>query len=151
MNWFWISLFVLSILFSVFITRAYYQGTQKVVKRLVLLLLSLILAGTAIRLGYILLPQSTQISYYIACIGTILFYIILTPIFKRQSYDRYQRISKTSRIFACFVALIEAWFFISYIVFFWDLFYPINNSPALDKLVDIFLLPIRFIWFFPRI
>lgn len=137
-------------LFYIFIYLAYRSGSKRAFKNFLAILIPLIFAGTAVRIGDILLPQSTKLSLYIAGIGTLLFYSILSPILRKENSDRYRRISKKSQNFACIIGFFEAWLVISFIIFFLNQFYPSILS-NFNKFIYIFTLPIRFIWFFPKI
>jgi len=147
MNLYLISLVTCFIIFYIFIYKAYQVGTKQTFKRFLAILIPLVFAGTAVRIGYILLPKSNQLSFYIAGIGTLLFYSILSPVLRRINPDRYRKISKNSRLLACIIGVFEAWLVISFIVFFLNQFYP-NYTENYKQLINIFTLPIRFIWFF---
>ena len=152
MNSFICIIVIILILLLLSIKNAYHLGFQGSIKNLLSLLIPIILSGTAIRIGRILLPESINISYYIAGIGMILFYIVLSPIIKKVPSDRYKKLSKRSRLFGVCVGILQSWLFISFVLFFINLFF-YQNIPALkeyDYIISILTLPIRFFWFFPN-
>ena len=136
-------------LFLMMALSAYKIGTQKTFKRLLSISVPLVLAGTGVRIGHIVLPNDILISYYIAGIGSILFYFILKPLFIKNESDRYRRISKQSRVFALFLALIEVWLIVAFILFFFHILYTQELS-GIKFLKEIFIFPIKFLWFFPN-
>jgi len=147
-----IAVIIIIILLFLSIKNAYHSGFQKSIKNLLSLLIPIILSGTAIRIGRILLPDSINISYYITGIGMILFYIVLSPIIKKVASDRYRKLSKRSRLFGACIGILQCWLFISFILFFVNLIF-YQNIPALkeyDHIISILILPIRFFWFFPN-
>ena len=152
MNSFIFIAIIIIILLLLSIRNAYHLGFERSIKNLLSLLIPIILSGTAIRIGRILLPDSLNISYYIAGIGMILFYIVLSPIIKKVTSDRYRKVSKQSRIFGIFIGILQFWLFISFVLFFINLFFNQNN-PILKEyeyIISILTLPIRFFWFFPN-
>ena len=152
MNSFIFITIIIILLLLLSIRNAYHLGFQGSIKNLLSLLIPIILSGTAIRIGRILLPDSLNISYYIAGIGMILFYIVLSPIIKKVTSDRYKKVSKQSRIFGVFIGILQFWLFISFVLFFINLFFNQNN-PILreyEYVISILTLPIRFFWFFPN-
>ena len=152
MNSFIFITIIIILLLLLSIRNAYHLGFQGSIKNLLSLLIPIILSGTAIRIGRILLPDSLNISYYIAGIGMILFYIVLSPIIKKVTSDRYRKVSKQSRIFGIFIGILQFWLFISFLLFFINLFFNQNN-PILKEyeyIISILTLPIRFFWFFPN-
>ena len=152
MNSFIFITIIIILLLLLSIRNAYHLGFQGSIKNLLSLLIPIILSGTAIRIGRILLPDSLNISYYIAGIGMILFYIVLSPIIKKVTSDRYKKVSKQSRIFGVFIGILQFWLFISFVLFFINLFFNQNN-PILreyEYIISILTLPIRFFWFFPN-
>ena len=152
MNSFIFIAIIIILLLLLSIRNAYHLGFQGSIKNLLSLLIPIILSGTAIRIGRILLPDSLNISYYIAGIGMILFYIVLSPIIKKVTSDRYRKVSKQSRIFGIFIGILQFWLFISFVLFFINLFFNQNN-PILKEyeyIISILTLPIRFFWFFPN-
>ena len=152
MNSFIFIAIIIILLLLLSIRNAYHLGFQGSIKNLLSLLIPIILSGTAIRIGRILLPDSLNISYYIAGIGMILFYIVLSPIIKKVTSDRYRKVSKQSRIFGIFIGILQFWLFISFLLFFINLFFNQNN-PILKEyeyIISILTLPIRFFWFFPN-
>lgn len=143
---------IIIILLFLSIKSAYHLGFQGSIKNLLSLLIPIILSGTAIRIGRILLPDSINISYYIAGVGMIIFYIVLSPIIKKVASDRYRKVSRQSHIFGMFVGVLQFWLFISFVLFFINLFF-YQNIPTLkeyDYIISILILPIRFFWFFPN-
>ncbi len=152
MNSFIFIAIIIILLLLLSIKNAYHLGFQGSIKNLLSLLIPIILSGTAIRIGRILLPDSLNISYYIAGIGMILFYIVLSPIIKKVTSDRYRKVSRQSRIFGIFIGILQFWLFISFVLFFINLFFNQNN-PILKEyeyIISILTLPIRFFWFFPN-
>ncbi|MDK2818469.1 MAG: hypothetical protein KFW21_03350 [Spirochaetota bacterium] len=143
---------IIIILLLLFIKNSYYLGFEKSIKNLLSLLVPIILSGTAIRIGRILLPDSINISYYITGIGMILFYLVLAPIITKVTSDRYRKVSKKSRIYGACVGILQCWLFISFILFFINLIF-YKNIPVLQKydhIISILTLPIQFFWNFPN-
>lgn len=152
MNSFILITCIIIILLLLFIRNSYYLGFEKSMKNLLSLLVPIILSGTAIRIGRILLPDSINISYYITGIGMILFYLVLAPIIKKVTSDRYKKVSKKSRIYGAFIGILHCWLFISFILFFINLIF-YKNIPVLQKydhIISILTLPIQFFWNFPN-
>lgn len=137
------------VILLIFMYVAYCQGTKKTFKRLLSFLIPIILSSIALQVRNVLLSDKSIISYYIAGIGTLLFYIVLTPSIMKEKSDRYKKISKYSQIFACFLAILQVWGFCSFIFFFIDLVYtkPLNE---IKPLIDFFTIPIKFLWLFPK-
>ena len=143
---------IIIILLFLFIKNAYHLGFQRSVKNLLSLLIPIILSGTAIRIGRILLPDSINISYYITGIGMILFYIVLSPIIRKVASDRYRKVSKQSRLFGVCIGILQCWLLVSFILFFINLIF-YQNTQALktyDQIISILMLPVHFFWFFPN-
>ena len=152
MNTFIFITIIIIILMFFFIKNAYNLGFKRSIKNLLSLLIPIILSGTAIRIGKILLPDSINISYYITGIGTILFYLVLSPIIKKVASDRYKKLATDSRIKGVFVGVLQCWLLISFILFFVNLIF-YQKIPALreyDHIITILTLPVRFFWFFPN-
>ena len=143
---------IIIILLLLSIKNSYHLGFERSIKNLLSLLIPIILSGSAIRIGRILLPDSLNISYYIAGIGMIIFYIVLSPIIKKVASDRYRKVSKQSHIFGVCVGILQFWLFISFVLFFINLFFN-HNNPILreyEYIISILTLPIQFFWFFPN-
>ncbi len=150
-NFIFITIIIIILLFFS-IKNAYHVGFQRSIKNLLSLLIPIILSGTAIRIGRILLPNSINISYYITGIGMILFYIVLSPIIKKVASDRYRKVSKLSRLFGACIGILQCWLLISFILFFINLMF-YQSFPVLrsyNYIISILTLPIRFFWFFPN-
>ncbi len=145
----YILLIVCVTLCVLFLRKVYVSGTKRALKSFVSILVSLLLAGTATRIGRIVLPESITISYYIAGIGAILFYFILSPIIQKESPDRYRRISQESRSLAVLIGLCSIVLILSFVYFFVRLF--VSNSLGIPSDVSrAMLIPIRFLWMFPH-
>ena len=152
MNSFIFIAIIIIILMFFFIKNAYNLGFKRSIKNLLSLLIPIILSGTAIRIGRILLPDSINISYYIAGVGMILFYIVLSPIIKKVPSDRYKKLATQSRLQGVCVGILQCWLLISFILFFINLFF-YQSAPIprpYDQIMSILILPIRFFWFFPN-
>lgn len=146
MNYLWIICFIVFVC-SIFYLKAMYNvGAQKAFQKCLSIVVPVLLSGTATRIGHLILPNFLLISYYIAGIGTLIFYIVLRPILQKDKSDRYRRITKNSRILAMFIGLVIIWLVVSVFTFFFNLLAP-NMFP--QKVLDIILLPIYIFWFFP--
>ncbi len=129
-----------------FLRRMYVAGTKKALKIFVSILVCILLAGTATRVGRIVLPESLTVSYYIAGVGALLFYFILSPIIQREVSDRYRRISKESRAFAVLIGCGSIILVVSIVMFFVQMFVDVSIP---SDVLRVILLPIRFLWLFP--
>lgn len=147
MNYLWVIYSVGIVTSILYLRLIYVSGTKKAFKRCLSILVPILLSGTATRIGALILPDFILLSYYIAGVGTLIFYTILAPIFQKNESDRYRRISKESKILAVAIGMINIWLFLSFAFFFINL---LNYSIASQKILDIILVPIRILWLFPN-
>ncbi|MGL4676712.1 MAG: hypothetical protein ACRCWI_03490 [Brevinema sp.] len=130
----------------IFFWKSYSLGTKKSFQNFLSLLIPIILSGTATRISRMILPNFVNISYYIAGMGTLLFYIVLAPILTKEKPDRYRKITKISRWFAGIIGVATAGLFLSFICFFINLFVP---TLLPNQFVSLLTMPIKFLWLFP--
>lgn len=150
MNALWFLIGFTFCLFVIILRMSYTYGIKKSFQHLLSILIPIILSGTAIRIGEILLPESIVVSYYIAATATVFFYIILFPIITKEEKDRYRKISKQSRYFSLIIGLFYFWLISSFGVFFINILLP-NLFSQYQDLIFYLILPIRLFWFFPNL
>lgn len=148
MNYLWVVSGITIIISILYLRSMYHIGTKKAFRKCLSILIPLALSGIATRIGHLILHDFILLSYYIAGLGTLIFYIILTPIFQKDESDRYSKITKNSRLFAVIVGIITIWLFLSLSVFFINL---AEQNILPKQFLNIILLPIRILWLFPII
>ncbi|MGL4367387.1 MAG: hypothetical protein ACRCTQ_03810 [Brevinemataceae bacterium] len=141
-NWIYLGLsFCLAVILS---TLSYTVGLNRTVKRLLTLLSAFVISGLVTYISQLILNKDSIISNITACIGTVLLYIIFFPILNKFDSNRYQKISKNSRIVAGMIGIIESWCIISFVTFFINIFIPVSKTTLLEQVL---LIPINFFWF----
>ncbi len=147
-----INIYVIFALFIVsvfYIRHSYHIGFKKAFRIFLSIAIPIVLAGTSVRIGRIFLTDSMNVTYYIACIGTVLFYLVLYPILLKEESDRYRRITRDSRILGALISAATIWMFCSYLMFFVRLALPGVFSSLNQHFTALILMPVNIIWLFP--
>ncbi len=136
---------ILIIVSLLYIRYSYNIGTKKSFRKFLSVAIPIVLAGTGVRIGRLILSDSMMIIFYIAGIGTLLFYAVLRPILQKHESDRYRRITKNSRIFAGFISIFTIWMLLSFLLFFTNMLIP-NKIDLPVQVQNILLMPMRILW-----
>lgn len=136
-------------LLCIFILVFFYKiGTKRSFQYLLSFLIPASLGGTAIHIGHFVLSNFRDITYYIAGITTIIFYLILSPVLLKTNSDRYSKISKLSKLFGCAIMLIYFWSIVSFGCFFVNMIYEKKLQPY-QQIIQVITIPICLIWILP--
>lgn len=151
MKWFIIIIFLSLFFLIALMVRAYHQGSAKTFKELIATVLALGLSSIGVRICYVIAPQLIKIFSIGAVLASLFFNILICNIIIKKTESRYNYITTSSRRSACILAFAHSCLIISLIIFCIDLYYPLDQTPYLDKMVNIFKFPVDFFWFFPKI